>query len=109
MVRPGTSRGARLAGVPTRRAVLRSATAAAGACLSPWATVARAPLRLLLVGSTGFIGPQLVRAALAGGHRVTMLNRGRRTPAPGVADFSRVEALRGDRSHPDAYAALAGR
>ena len=69
----------------------------------------RAPRRILLLGGTGFIGPQLVHAALAGGHSVSMLNRGRRTPNQNAGDFARVEALRGDRSQPDAYASLAGK
>ena len=38
-----------------------------------------------------------------------MLNRGRRTPNQNAGDFARVEALRGDRSQPDAYASLAGK
>jgi 2'-hydroxyisoflavone reductase len=65
--------------------------------------------RILLLGGTGFVGPHLVRAALAGGHQVSMLNRGRRTPNQNAGDYARVEALRGNRSQPDAYAALKGR
>ena len=83
-----------------------------GACRQPLPAVrlsARAPRRILLLGGTGFIGPQLVHAALAGGHSVSMLNRGRRTPNQNAGDFARVEALRGDRSQPDAYASLAGK
>lgn len=67
------------------------------------------PLRILFLGGTGFVGPHLVHAALARGHRVAMLNRGRRTPNQHADDFAKVEALRGDRSQPDAYANLAGR
>jgi 2'-hydroxyisoflavone reductase len=51
------------------------------------------PMRLLVLGGTGFIGPHQVRYALARGHRVTIFNRGRQQepwPAP-------VEQLLGDR------------
>lgn len=75
-------------------------------------TVARArqaPLRVLMLGGTGFVGPHIVHAALAGGHQVAMLNRGRRTPTQHGDDFEKVEALRGDRSLPEAYASLQGR
>jgi 2'-hydroxyisoflavone reductase len=37
-----------------------------------------APLDLLVLGGTGFIGPHLVRLAVARGHRVTIFTRGRR-------------------------------
>jgi 2'-hydroxyisoflavone reductase len=35
------------------------------------------PMRLLILGGTGFIGPHQVRYALARGHHVTVFNRGR--------------------------------
>ena len=35
------------------------------------------PLRILILGGTGFTGPHQVRDALARGHRVTLFNRGR--------------------------------
>ncbi|MES2523541.1 MAG: NAD-dependent epimerase/dehydratase family protein [Gemmatimonadota bacterium] len=38
-----------------------------------------APLDILVLGGTGFIGPHLVRHAVARGHRVTIFTRGRRT------------------------------
>jgi 2'-hydroxyisoflavone reductase len=51
------------------------------------------PMRLLILGGTGFIGPHQVRYALARGHRVTVFNRGRQKEAwPGP-----VEELLGDR------------
>jgi 2'-hydroxyisoflavone reductase len=45
-----------------------------------------APLDVLILGGTGFIGPHLVRHAVARGHRVTTFTRGRRNPdlPPGV-------------------------
>jgi len=35
------------------------------------------PLRLLILGGTGFTGPHQVRYALGGGHKLTLFNRGR--------------------------------
>ena len=71
--------------------------------------LAQQPRRILMLGGTGFLGPHLVHAALGRGHQVAMLNRGRRTPNQNAGDFAKVEALRGDRSQPDAYASLKGR
>jgi 2'-hydroxyisoflavone reductase len=52
------------------------------------------PMRLLILGGTGFIGPHQVRYALARGHHVTVFNRGRQKEAwPGP-----VEELLGDRN-----------
>src|SRR6202050_627537 len=51
-----------------------------------WASLASAadgtkraakPLRILILGGTGFTGPYQVRYALARGHRITLFNRGR--------------------------------
>lgn len=56
------------------------------------------PLRILVLGGTGFLGPHFVEAALARGHALTLFNRGR--TAPGRFDgaaFAGVEQLRGDR------------
>jgi 2'-hydroxyisoflavone reductase len=38
---------------------------------------ATAPARVLILGGTGFIGPHFVAALVAGGHSVTVFNRGR--------------------------------
>jgi 2'-hydroxyisoflavone reductase len=38
---------------------------------------AAVPARVLILGGTGFIGPHFVAALLAGGHSVTVFNRGR--------------------------------
>jgi 2'-hydroxyisoflavone reductase len=52
------------------------------------------PLRLLILGGTGFIGPYQVRYAVQRGHTVTVFNRGRRQ-----ADLPpSVEQLQGDRN-----------
>jgi 2'-hydroxyisoflavone reductase len=50
-------------------------------------------LDLLVLGGTGLIGPALVAAAAARGHRLTMFNRGRTRPDL----FPEIEKLRGDR------------
>lgn len=39
---------------------------------------AAAPLKILILGGTGFIGPHLVRYAVSRGHQVTTFTRGRR-------------------------------
>lgn len=86
----------------TRRSVV-----AAGLPLILAAHEARAavkPLKILILGGTGFIGPYQVRYALARGHQVTVFNRGRRPQ-----DWSgQVEELTGDRNASD-LTALAGR
>jgi 2'-hydroxyisoflavone reductase len=55
------------------------------------------PMRLLILGGTGFIGPHQVRYALERGHHVTIFNRGKehvQWPGP-------VEELLGDRNTGD--------
>jgi 2'-hydroxyisoflavone reductase len=52
------------------------------------------PLRVLILGGTGFIGPHFVEVLRDAGHRLTLLNRGKRNPKL----FPDVEALRGDRN-----------
>ena len=58
----------------------------------PVARAAR-PLKLLILGGTGFIGPHQVRYAMYRGHEVTLFNRGRSNPGL----FPGVETLIGDR------------
>ncbi|GLC25430.1 NAD-dependent epimerase/dehydratase family protein [Roseisolibacter agri] len=78
-------------------ALVAGCARAAGTAASPAASAAtRAgrPMDLLILGGTGFIGPHLVRHAVARGHRVTIFTRGRRT-----ADLpASVERLVGDRN-----------
>ncbi len=94
----------------TRRDMLRIGAAVLTAGVVPAErALAQQPRRILMLGGTGFLGPHLVHAALARGHQVSMLNRGRRTPTQNTEDFTRVEALRGDRTQPDAYASVTGR
>jgi hypothetical protein len=62
------------------------------------------PLRILILGGTGFTGPHQVKYALARGHRLTLFNRGRNPYMwPGE-----VEELTGDRNTGD-LASLKGR
>jgi len=71
----------------TRRTFLTTTALAGGAlvtgALSPLdmqaavAAPAAAPLNLLILGGTGFIGPHLVRHAVSRGHKVTIFTRGR--------------------------------
>lgn len=85
----------------TRRELLKLGALAAGAIALPAAGSLCAtsitppkPLRILILGGTGFIGPNQVRYALERGHTVTLFNRGRSPkawPAP-------VEELIGDRN-----------
>jgi len=94
----------------TRRDLIRiGALAAAAAALPAWASgpVARAakPLRILILGGTGFTGPFQVQYALARGHQVTLFNRGKR-PSPEWPGA--VEQLHGDRNTGD-LSALQGR
>lgn len=62
------------------------------------------PLRILILGGTGFTGPHQVAYALGRGHSITLFNRGRRE----MAWPAGVEELTGDRDTGD-LAALEGR
>jgi 2'-hydroxyisoflavone reductase len=62
------------------------------------------PRSILMLGGTAFLGPQVVEAALARGHKVTLFNRGKTRPEL----FPNVEKLRGDRDTGD-IKALEGR
>jgi 2'-hydroxyisoflavone reductase len=53
------------------------------------------PLRILILGGTGFTGPAQVRYALNRGHKVTTFNRGKTHPGELPAE---VEQLIGDRN-----------
>src|SRR5678815_3054012 len=50
-------------------------------------------LKLLILGGTGFLGPQIVEAATRRGHTMTLFNRGK--THPGL--FPDLEKLHGDR------------
>jgi 2'-hydroxyisoflavone reductase len=90
----------------TRRSFVSLAALAAGLVTSPLARAASAPkpLRILILGGTGFTGPHQVRYALSRGHKLTLFNRGKQPHEwPG-----QVEELIGDRNTGD-LKALAGR
>lgn len=61
------------------------------------------PLKVLIFGGTGFIGPHIVRALNANGHQITLFNRGKRNPGL----FPNIETLLGDRN--ESLGALTGR
>src|SRR3954466_7887058 len=68
----------------TRRKFIKVSAAASGA-LSLGVFNTRAaekpkPLRILILGGTGFTGPFQVRYAIARGHKVTVFNRGKTHP-----------------------------
>jgi 2'-hydroxyisoflavone reductase len=73
------------------------------AASSPVGVRAPRPLRILILGGTGFIGPYQVRYAVERGHIVTVFNRGQRQAGLPMG----VEHLRGDRN--DDLSALRGR
>ncbi|HEX6053009.1 MAG TPA: NAD-dependent epimerase/dehydratase family protein [Gemmatimonadaceae bacterium] len=91
--------------MPTRRDFLKTSAAVGGSVLvgtvAPGLLAAaaperaRAPMRILILGGTGFIGPHLVRHAVARGHTVTIFTRGRRDSSMLPAE---VERLVGDRN-----------
>lgn len=98
----------------TRRDLLKlGALAAAGSVLPSLGAAqtaaaipkAEKPLRILILGGTGFTGPFQVNYALARGHKVTLFNRGQR-PSPEWPGT--VEQLHGDRNTGD-LSALDGR
>ena len=86
-----------------RRAFVKTAAAAgAGAALAAAlprlaeakrAARASSPKKILILGGTAFLGPQVVDAARARGHVLTLFNRGKTNPGL----FPDVEKLRGDR------------
>lgn len=65
-----------------------------------------APLRILILGGTGFIGPNQVRYAVSRGHHVTLFNRGKTNPGlfKGMAN---IDERIGDRApNPGNYDSL---
>jgi 2'-hydroxyisoflavone reductase len=77
-----------------RRHLLESTLAAAAVYALPFGTLAAPkPLRLLILGGTGFIGPHFVETARARGHTLTLFNRGQRN----TDLFPEIERVLGDR------------
>ena len=91
--------------MPSRRDFLKTSAAVGGSVLVGAAAPgllaagtperARAPMRVLILGGTGFIGPHLVKHAVARGHKVSIFTRGRRDDATLPAE---IERLVGDRN-----------
>ncbi|HVF18143.1 MAG TPA: SDR family oxidoreductase [Steroidobacteraceae bacterium] len=78
-----------------RRDAIKLGAATAGVLLTGVAAAAEAkPLRVLIFGGTGFIGPHFVETLRARGHKLTLFNRGKRNPTL----FPDVETLIGDRN-----------
>lgn len=111
----GAAAGGALTGAALQLGPLASAALGADADPRPGAGVGASPalhdvppaprsLRLLILGGTGFTGPDQVAYAVARGHQVTVFNRGRSEAdlPPGV------EQLLGDRNAGE-VGALAGR
>src|SRR5256886_6817512 len=84
----------------TRRNFIKVSAAAGGALSLGVLSNARGaekskPLRILILGGTGFTGPFQVRYALERGHKVTVFNRGKTHPGETPKE---VEQLIGDRN-----------
>jgi 2'-hydroxyisoflavone reductase len=85
----------------TRRRFIKVSAAAGGAfglgikSRILFAEKAVTPLRILILGGTGFTGPYQVRYALSRGHKVTTFNRGKTHPSELPTE---VEQLIGDRN-----------
>jgi 2'-hydroxyisoflavone reductase len=79
------------------QATLSASALAAGGLSCATAPRARAPaarpLRLLVLGGTGYLGPAIVEAARPRGHALTLFNRGKTNPGL----FPDLEQLHGDR------------
>lgn len=91
---------------PSRRDFLAlSAAAAATTATGTTAAAAgallhgrgRAPKKVLVLGGTRFLGPAIVDALLAGGHEVTLFNRGISNPEM----YPDLEKLEGQRRRPE--------
>jgi 2'-hydroxyisoflavone reductase len=91
-----TSRRTFLANSVAAGTLLAANLSSAEKAPSPQSKVDRAakPLRILILGGTGFIGPHQVRYAVARGHKVSVFNRGKTNPGL----FPEVEHLEGDRN-----------
>src|SRR5205809_6179239 len=85
----------------TRRQFIKLSAATGGALalgtrsVTLFAEKSVKPLRILILGGTGFTGPYQVRYALSRGHKVTTFNRGKTHPGELPAE---VEQLVGDRN-----------
>jgi 2'-hydroxyisoflavone reductase len=57
------------------------------------------PLKILILGGTGFLGPQQIAYALKRGHTISTFTRGRTKPTVQKDIFDEVEQLTGDREN----------
>ena len=73
---------------------LTAGTARAHAARLP----AVAPLRVLVLGGTGFLGPHVVRALVERGHQLTLFTRGRSEPTMFPELYTDLEYRVGDRN-----------
>jgi 2'-hydroxyisoflavone reductase len=82
--------------ISRRQFVRISAAATAAMSMRPvFASEEVKPLRILILGGTGFTGPFQVKYALSRGHKVTVFNRGKTHPGELPKE---VEQLVGDRN-----------
>ena len=91
----------------SRRDFLAFSLSAAGLAALPAFAARRAdksprkpgqPLKILVLGGTGFLGPHFVEAARKKGHKLTLFNRGKTNPTRFSGEqFSDIEQLKGDR------------
>lgn len=88
-----------------RRDAIKIGAAAAGTLMGAgvFAQMQAKPLRVLILGGTGFIGPHFVEVLRARGHKLTLFNRGKRNPGL----FPDIETVIGDRN--ESLDALKGR
>jgi 2'-hydroxyisoflavone reductase len=84
---------AAFANLPRRDFLRLCGLTLAGCATSGRAQPAARPLRILVLGGTGFVGPGIVTAARARGHVLTLFNRGKTNPGL----FPGVETILGDR------------
>ena len=67
------------------------------------ATPAKRPMKILILGGTGFLGPHTVEYARSRGHEITLFNRGKTN----LGMFPELETIIGDRD-PEVKAGLSG-
>jgi 2'-hydroxyisoflavone reductase len=83
---------------PRRRFIKMSAATALVLCTKSTSLFAKTnvrPMRILILGGTGFIGPYQVRYAISRGHQITTFNRGKTHPGELPHE---IEQLIGDRN-----------
>jgi 2'-hydroxyisoflavone reductase len=78
-----------------RRQAIQASAAAAFASFAAGRVLGESkPMRILILGGTGFIGPHLIEALRAHGHTLTLFNRGKRN----ASLFPDIETRLGDRN-----------